>query len=140
MDKVKVWELYDIIFISMKVVIFGVCWYFLMNDFIKFNIDECLKGNSGFGGLGGLFVDWKGEWLRGFIINVGFVIVMRLKIMVLQVGQKMVWEMNIFKLLIEIDFMVVIYFIVCDRQDNVDFSGIIEECKKLFNLGRDYYI
>lgn len=40
-------------------------------EFLKLNIDGCSKGNPGLAGAGGLFRNWKGEWVVGFVANLG---------------------------------------------------------------------
>lgn len=48
-----------------------ISWTLPPMGHVKLNIDGCSEGNPGQAGAGGLFQNWKGEWMLGFVANLG---------------------------------------------------------------------
>ncbi|PKI65945.1 hypothetical protein CRG98_013665 [Punica granatum] len=69
----------------------------------KLNTDGASKGNPGLVGAGGLICDSNGNWMGGFMLNIGIASSMAAELWGARDGLELAWDMDYPRLILEID-------------------------------------
>ncbi|KAK9288501.1 hypothetical protein L1049_016960 [Liquidambar formosana] len=80
-----------------------VSWTYPPNGWAKLNTDGSSFDNPGSAAVGGLIRDKAGNWLKGFLCNLGVGFNNTIELWALRQGIILTWDMGIRQLIIEID-------------------------------------
>jgi ribonuclease HI len=103
-------------------------------SFIKLNTDGSVSGNPGQAGAGGVLRDHHGTWIGGFARNIGRTNSLAAELWALRDGLALAQNLNVQKLIVEMDAKVVIDMLsaVCiSNLSNHPYSALIFDCRSM---------
>lgn len=117
--------------VRIRVVSKWVGWTPPKGGWVKLNTDGARKGNSGMASAGGLIRDHRGCWILGFTVNIGITNNFNAKCWGLREGLRIARDLNIKKVVTEMDSEAVIN-LMREDQDHVDTWGtLLNDCKAI---------
>ncbi|XP_019167697.1 PREDICTED: uncharacterized protein LOC109163410 [Ipomoea nil] len=123
------------VFLNKKCVHVGkmrwVCWQPPETGWIKFNTDGAFKRNTGLASAGGLARDHKGEWLFGFMTNIGVSNSFAAELWGLREGLRLAYDRGLSKVIFELDSEPVVAVMCGDKIAEECSSSILKDCKIL---------
>ncbi|PRQ19701.1 putative ribonuclease H [Rosa chinensis] len=115
-------------------------WTMPDDGYVKLNVDGTRAGQSGQIGAGGVLNDHNGDWLAGFMINVGKGHVLTAEAWGLLSGLKLATDLQVNKIEIESDSAILIKLIVEGCESSHPLGSILNSCKSLLNGFEDVKI
>ncbi|KAJ7982509.1 Ribonuclease H [Quillaja saponaria] len=112
----------------------NVKWFPPSTGYVKLNSDGCSKNGGLLAGYGRVIRCDCGQWLGGYVVNLGYGTNMFAEISGIYYGLKLAWELGFRKVEAELDSMVVLKLI---QEDDVEFhpyANLILSCKELMKL------
>ena len=96
------------------------------------NIDGSVLSDSGAASAGGLLRNNKGEWIRGFLINIGLTDSLNAELWGVRQGLKVARELGLSNVILQTDAAVVVTLLTT----GMDYAGhplgvLLEDCKRL---------
>lgn len=115
-----------------------VGWNRPEGDWVKINVNEASKGNTGLVGVGGVIRDSSGMWAVGFALNISNVTSAPAEAWALFKSLQISWKRDFKKVVVEIDSMIVLQLLNMDIGDEHLCFSLIYQCKQV--LVRDYVV
>lgn len=99
----------------------------------KLNTDGASLGNQGKAGGGGLIHDCQGNWVKGYMRNIGVTTNMIAECWALRDGLTLASQLGITQLLVELDAKVVVDLILSRKPANSPYSSLLNDWRYLIN-------
>ena len=97
------------------------------------NSDGASLGNPGKAEGGGLIRDSQGNWVKGYMRNIGVATNIIAEFWVLRNGLTLASQLGITQLLVKLDAKVVVDLILSSKPSNSPYSSLLNDCKYLLN-------
>ena len=110
-----------------------VCWEKHHFNWFKLNIDGTSCGNPGRVGGGGVLRDSAGEWVKGFVRNIGSTTSIIAEFWALRGGLQMAILLAVQNLEVELNTKVVLDLICSKNSPNAAYSSLLFDCRLLLD-------
>ncbi|GLT93612.1 hypothetical protein SLE2022_113960 [Rubroshorea leprosula] len=102
-------------------------------NWIKINTDGSVMGNPGPAGCGGILRDSQGQWIMGFIRNIGDTTVLAAELWAIRDGLSIAVNLQLQKVIIESDCQIAIKLLTDGVNNFHPHSNLIMDCKVLLS-------
>ena len=110
-------------------------WEALPPSWVTLNIDGASKGNSGpAGGGGGVIRGHRGEWICGFVENMGICTSTKAELKAVLRGLLIAKERSLTKVLVRLDSLWVTNMLRNEVPCNTEHAPLIAQCRRLTNM------
>ena len=97
------------------------------------NSDRASLGNPGKAGGGGLIRDCQGNWVKGYMRNIGVATNITAEFWALRDDLILASQLGITQLLVELDAKVVVDLVLSRKPSNSPYSSLLNDCRFLLN-------
>ncbi|EEF41122.1 conserved hypothetical protein [Ricinus communis] len=119
----------------MQVILVG--WDPPLENWIKFNIDGCSKGNPGSAAGGGVFRDYRGRCVVGFMCNIGYCSAIGAELWAAFHGLTIAWNKGLRKLVLAMDSTLALYWLSKRSICNSHLSNLVHSCSAILSYELD---
>lgn len=110
-----------------------VCWRKPPQGWFKLNSDRASLGNSRTAEGGGLIRDCQGNWVKGYMRNIGVATNITVEFWALRDDLILASQLGITQLLVELDAKVVVDLVLSRKSSNSPYSSLLNDCGFLLN-------
>ncbi|KAK9921201.1 hypothetical protein M0R45_029722 [Rubus argutus] len=115
-----------------------LCWKFPTKDWHKLNVDGSLHKGLGIMCAGGVIRNDKGEWMNGFVANLGSGQVLEAELWGLIKSMDLAWNCGYRSLEIEMDSLVAVQLVLSPVDNIHPLFSLVANCQDL--LERDWNV
>lgn len=115
-----------------------VSWRKPNEGWVKLNTDGASHGNPGEATAGGALRDEEGNWIGGFVLNIGICTAPLAELWGVYYGLYIAWERRVARLELEVDSEIVVGFLTSGISDSHPLSFLVRLCYGF--LSRDWLV
>ncbi|GLU03917.1 hypothetical protein SLE2022_210880 [Rubroshorea leprosula] len=97
-------------------------------------MDGSVVGNSGLGSCGGLLLDSRGQWVRGYTRNIGFTTALAVELWAIRDGLQMAFNLQFNYIIIETNCYAAFQLISTASNPHHPHSTLILDCRALLSM------
>ena len=115
-------------------------WHKPAEGWFKLNLDGASIGNSGSAGAGGLIRDHSGNWVKGYMRNIGVAMSIIAEFWALRDGLLLASQMGITHLIVELDAKIIVDLMLSNNTSNRAYTPLLNDCRYLLSHFQRYKI